>query len=85
MLHLRSQTFINLLVLEDTMRKNVLPYAPAERIMKLAGAKRVSQEAKVALMQILEEEAVALIGKALDIMKNCNRKTILGEDLRLAK
>lgn len=67
------------------MRKNVLPYASAERILKQAGAKRVSLEAKVAFMETLENEAAVLIRKALDIMKNCNRKTILGEDIKLAR
>lgn len=65
------------------MRKNILPYAPAERILKEAGATRVSEEAKEALMQVLEEEATALVAKAIDIMKNCKRKTILEEDMRL--
>ncbi|MBI4440669.1 NFYB/HAP3 family transcription factor subunit [Candidatus Woesearchaeota archaeon] len=67
------------------MRKNVLPYAPAERMLKQAGARRVSMEAKIALMQTLEEEAGRLIAKAVQVMKNCNRKTLLGEDLRLSQ
>ncbi len=67
------------------MRKNVLPYAPAERILKHAGAKRVSEESKEALMETLEAEASVFITKALQVMKNCNRKTLLGEDLTIAQ
>lgn len=67
------------------MRKNVLPFAPAERMLKQAGAKRVSEESKAALMQVLEEEGTILIAKALQVMKNCNRKTILPEDLKISQ
>lgn len=71
--------------LDITMRKNILPYAPAERMLKQAGAKRISQESKVALMESLEDYAKLLIIKALQVMKNCNRKTILGEDLKISQ
>lgn len=67
------------------MRKNILPYAPAEQMLKNAGAKRVSQESKEAMMQTLEAEASVIITKALQVVKNCNRKTILGEDISLVK
>lgn len=72
-------------MLYDCMRKNILPYAPAERMLRLAGAKRVSEESKAALMQALEEEAGMLIAKALQVMKNCNRRTIQGDDLKISQ
>ena len=62
----------------------MLPLAAMERLMKKAGAERVSQSAKAALKQILEDHAINLSQKALEIAKNSKRKTIKGPDVEIA-
>ena len=52
--------------------------------MKKAGAERVSQSAKTALKQILEDHAINVSQKALEIAKNSKRKTIKSRDVEIA-
>jgi len=66
-------------------KMTLIPAAPSERILKRAGAKRVSEEAKRALSDYLEEEGLRISEKALGIAKNCGRKTILGSDIKMVK
>ena len=62
----------------------MLPLAAMERLMKKAGAERVSQSAKTALKQILEDHAINVSQKALEIAKNSKRKTIKSRDVEIA-
>jgi histone H3/H4 len=66
------------------MAKHDLPLAAMERIMKRAGSDRVGEDAKVALRDALEEEGQRLSKKALTYAMHAGRKTIKGEDVRLA-
>ncbi|MFA5141819.1 MAG: histone [Candidatus Woesearchaeota archaeon] len=63
----------------------IIPLAAAERLLKKAGAGRVSDEAKIEFSNLLEQIAVEISSKAVDIAKNCGRKTVEGDDFKLVK
>lgn len=67
------------------MKKHRLPLAPFERILKDAGAKRVSKTAMKEFAAITEEIADDLARDAVKFAKHAGRKTVTGEDIRLAK
>ena len=65
-------------------REHVIPLAIAERILKNAGAQRVSEEAKVAFSDILKEIAEEIGNHSAAISKHAGRKTVQEEDIKLA-
>jgi len=62
-----------------------LPLAPFERILKKAGAKRVSQDALEELAKVMEEKIFKIASEAAILAKHAGRKTVLEEDIRIAK
>ena len=62
-----------------------LPRLPFERILKKAGAKRVSQDALEEMAKILEEKMMKIAEEAAALAKHAGRKTIIDEDVRIAK
>lgn len=66
------------------MRETILPLAAMEKLLKKAGAPRVSEDAKEALQEHLEEYAVGVGGKALTFAGHSGRKTVKASDVRLA-
>lgn len=64
---------------------SILPLSPVERLMRSAGAPRVSEDATKALREILEEVAMEISTKAIKIAKHAGRKTLKAEDIKLAK
>ena len=62
-----------------------LPKAPIERIMRDAGAERVSEDAVIALTKILENTAEVITEDAIALAKHAGRKTITAQDIQLAK
>jgi len=64
--------------------KHAIPLAAMERILKASGAHRVSEEAKVALLQVLENIAMEIGEESTKLAAHAGRKTIKAEDIRLA-
>ena len=65
------------------MAKGIIPISAMEKAMKKVGAKRVSESAKKALWDMLEENA-ELMSSALRLATHAKRTTIKEEDIKLA-
>jgi histone H3/H4 len=61
-----------------------LPLAAIERIMKKAGAERISMDAITSLAEILEDIGIKITIEAIELAKHAKRKTIKKEDIKLA-
>jgi histone H3/H4 len=62
-----------------------LPLAPFERILKKAGAKRVSHSALQEFALVMEDKMYKIAKEAALLAKHAGRKTITDEDVRIAK
>lgn len=62
-----------------------LPKMPFERILKKAGARRVSQDALEEFSAAMEEKMIKIATDAIALAKHAGRKTITDEDVRIAK
>ena len=60
------------------------PIATVKRIMKKVGVERASDYAAKALADSLNELALEISRKALTLMNHSGRKTVTGEDIKLA-
>ncbi len=65
-------------------RKAMLPAAAMEKLLKKAGAERVSDDAKDRLVEALEEYALKIGEKAWRLAQHAGRKTIKSSDIREA-
>ena len=66
------------------MAKAELPLAPIDRLVRKAGAGRVSAEAAEALRNILQDVALDIGKVAVEFAKHAKRKTVVEEDVKLA-
>lgn len=61
-----------------------LPMAPVGRLIKNAGAQRVSMDAEEALDKALEQWAEEVSTQAVKLAKHAGRKTVKKSDIELA-
>jgi histone H3/H4 len=61
-----------------------IPLSPMGRLMKKAGAERVSAGAREMLAVLLEEYALVLAREAVKLSTHAGRKTVTEADLRMA-
>lgn len=61
-----------------------IPQATADRLIRKAGAKRVSEDAAKALAEVLEEYALSVASEAVRLAAHAGRRTVRDEDIRLA-
>lgn len=62
----------------------IIPKAAAEKLLKEAGADRISADAKDALVAYMEAEGLAAAQKAVKMAGVAKRKTVKAEDVELA-
>jgi len=61
-----------------------LPIAAIDRLIRKAGAERVSEDAAEELSKILAEVAQDISKQAIELARHAKRKTVTGEDIKLA-
>ncbi len=66
------------------MSKRLIPLAAMEKIIKNSGAERVSDKAKEALKNIIEERAEEIAQSAVRLAMHAGRKTVKAGDIKLA-
>lgn len=64
---------------------DTLPNAPIGRIMKKAGAERVTNGAVATLTEILSEIVIHITERSVLLAEHAKRKTVTAEDVALAK
>lgn len=58
---------------------------PVRRILKRAGAKRISDRAAKELAQMAEERAKAILLEAKNLSAHAGRRTVMKQDIKLAR
>ncbi len=66
------------------MKSSELGLSPMYRILKKAGAQRISDGSADELRRILEELASSMARNAVDMASHAGRKTVMAEDVKLA-
>ncbi|MBI2668915.1 histone family protein [Candidatus Woesearchaeota archaeon] len=66
------------------MKKRVLSLNAMDKLMRQAGAPRVSDEATEALAELLEKNGLEISREAVKYAEHAGRKTVTAKDVRLA-
>ena len=66
------------------MKSSELGLSAMYRILKKAGAERVSDESADELRRVIEEIADSIAKNAVEMSSHAGRKTVKGEDIKLA-
>ena len=66
------------------MSKRLIPLASMEKILKNCGAERISDKAKIALKNIVEDIADEIASNAVKLALHAGRKTVKAGDVKLA-
>ena len=61
-----------------------LPLAPVARIIRTAGAERVSADAPGELALLMEQYGQSVVREALKLTRHADRKTVTAHDIRMA-
>lgn len=67
-----------------TQSSNILPAAAMEKLLRKAGAERVSEDAKHKLREVLEEYSETLGSRAVRMANHAGRKTVKASDVKEA-
>jgi histone H3/H4 len=70
--------------IEGLTLANEIKVAPMHKLIKRAGADRVSEESAIALGAALEEIGVKVAKEAIDFAKHAGRKTVKARDIEIA-
>ncbi len=62
----------------------ILAKAPVDKMIRKAGAERVSEDAVVTMAENLENFGVEVAQEAIELADHAGRKTVRAEDIRLA-
>ena len=62
-----------------------IPLATLSRLMKKAGAHRVSDTAAEELRDVLEEQAYEITQRAIKLAEHAGRVTVTRDDIKLAR
>ncbi len=65
-------------------KESVLSLNAMEKLLRSAGALRVSEDAKEALAKVLEKKANEVSLKAIKFAEHAGRKTVIDKDIQLA-
>ncbi len=68
----------------EFMKSSELGLSAMYRILKKAGSERVSDESADELRRVIEEIADSIAKSAVDMASHASRKTVKGEDVKLA-
>jgi histone H3/H4 len=61
-----------------------IPKAPVTKIIRNAGAERVSEDATEEMVKLMEAEGEKVAKKAVSLAKHAGRKTVNAADIRAA-
>ncbi|MBN2335941.1 NFYB/HAP3 family transcription factor subunit [Candidatus Bathyarchaeota archaeon] len=70
--------------IEGNRMPDEIKVAPMHKLIKKAGAERVSEESAVALGIALEEIGVKVAREAIDYARHAGRKTVKARDIEIA-